>query len=117
MSPREKAKRKKVSFAGDAHDVEKAAVGNAAGDAPFTDITMSTASNKIGPSLDLKTIDPLIVPGLIEQYFIRLVGMLPGREESDLLMDWLTFECEEENSAVSDFTLYVSQTASLLILL
>ncbi|KLO06264.1 hypothetical protein SCHPADRAFT_895599 [Schizopora paradoxa] len=96
LSPREKAKRLKRTAP---H------VGVMGRDtAPFTDITASAtlqerSSNRL--TVDLKTIDPLTVPASIEKHFLHLVNALSGKEENELVVDWLTFQCEYENTTAA----------------
>ncbi len=101
MSPREKAKNKSGSVAGKVHGNQTTAVEFPMG-LVATPLTVITAPQTNVPSrVSVMDVDPLTVPAPIEQYFIHLAGVLQGRQESELLLDWLTLECEEE-AKVSD---------------
>lgn len=108
MSPREKAKtsRKTVSRAmaiatsvsGAAalpNSVQPFAVRDA-----LSNIT-KTAANKLTPS----DVDVLTVPLSVRELFVHLKAKLQGSQENQLLLDWLTLECEDEDKVVS-FLLY-----------
>ncbi|KLO04274.1 hypothetical protein SCHPADRAFT_947829, partial [Schizopora paradoxa] len=105
LSPREKAKHKTKTFPLTEVSEDDGSAARATGSLPLTDISTSTipshSRNVNRSKVDLKSVDPLTVPAGIEKLFVFLTAHLAGKDESELLLDWLALECEDEHIATT----------------
>lgn len=116
LSPREKAKVAKKRNPVTAETLfhlnqTTTAVQPSTGVTPFSDIAASQAN--VLNHTSVKDVDTLTVLASVEKHFVHLAGVLQGRQEGELLLDWLTLECEDESKAVS--TIFLSSHKNILI--
>lgn len=102
MSPRERAKRAKKSdsLTYNASGNQTTAVERSVSTPSSIELTTGTAT-VIQSKVAAKDVDASTVPACIEQHFVYLRGVLQGRQEDELLLNWLTLECQDEAKSAS----------------